>query len=114
MRSINYSGVIFQGKISLPPVPRRISWGRGERRGSCQGLNIQGGIILGKMFGVKSPGGNCPGGSFMGVSCPGGKLFRGNPESNPEGKSPEGNFLGENFIGGSCPRGSCPGGNIQG
>ena len=87
--------------------------------GSCHWLNVQGGIILGKMLGVKNPGGNWPGGSFMGFSCPGGncpgdKLFRGNPEGNPEGKSPESNVLGENFIEGSCPGGSCPGGNIQG
>ena len=47
-------------------------------------------------------------------NCPGEKLFRGNPEGNPEDKSPEGNFLEENFIGGSCPGGSCPGENIQG
>ena len=81
--SINYSGVIFQGKIS---------------------------------FGVKSPGVNCPEGSFMGVTCPWGncpwgKLFRGN---YPEGKSLKGNFPGGNFIGGSCPVSSCPGGNTQG
>ena len=52
MPSISYSGVIFQGKISLSLVPRRISWGEGAGRGaSCQGLNVQGGIILGKMLG---------------------------------------------------------------
>ena len=79
----------------------------------CQGLGlvVQGGIVEGKMFRVKNPGGNCPRGSFIrvnssGGNCPGGKLFRSN---YPEGKSLEGNFLGENFIGGSCP-----GGNIQG
>ena len=81
--SINYSGVIFQGKIP---------------------------------FGVKSPGVNCPEGSFMGVTCPWGncpwgKLFRGN---YPEGKSPKDSFLGGNFIGGSCPVSSCPGRNTQG
>ena len=62
-------------------------------------------VVQGKMFGVKSPGGNCPGGSFMEVNSPGCNY--------PEGKSPEGNFLGQNFVGGSCPGGSCPGGNNQ-
>ena len=63
--------------------------------GSYPGCIVQRGIIHGKMFGVKSPGGNCPGGSFMGVTClggncPGRKLFRGN---YLEGKSPEDSFL---------------------
>ena len=70
--SINYSRVIFQGKIPLSLVPRGISWGRGgEGGGSCQGLVVQGGIIQEKMFRVKSPGGNCPRGGVMGVNCPG-------------------------------------------
>ena len=47
------------------------------------------------MFGVKSSGGNCFGGNFMGYflwgNCPGRKLCRGN---YTEGKSWKGNFLG--------------------
>ena len=68
--SINYSEVIFQGKIPLSLVLRGISQGEGGS-GSCQGLVVQRGIIQEKMFRVKSPGGNCPRGSFMGVNCPG-------------------------------------------
>ena len=70
--------------------------------GSCPVFIVQGGIILGKMFGVKSHWGNCPGGSFMGVNCPGGncpggKLFKGNDLLD---KSPWGNFLGGKLSGG--------------
>ena len=89
--------------------------GRGGRGGggwgvNCQGLVVQGGIIQRKMFGLKSPGRYCSGGSFMGVVVQAGKLFRGNSQ---EGKNPEDNFLRENFIGGSCSQGSCVGGNIR-
>ena len=58
--SVNYSGVIIQGKISLSPVLG------GILGAVIQVVVVQRGIIHGKMFGVKSPGGNCPGGSFMG------------------------------------------------
>ena len=66
------------------------------------------------MFGVKSPRGNCPGGSFMGVNNPGVIVQEGNYSETiiQRAKVRKGNFLGENFIGGSCLGGSCPGGNI--
>ena len=46
------------------------------------------------MFEV-NPGGNCPGGSFMGVSSPRVIVQEGNYSGVI--------LLGENFIGGSCP-----------
>ena len=66
-----------------------------------QGLVVQEGIVQGKMFEVKNPGGNCQGGSFMGVSSPGVIVQEGNYSGVI--------LLGENFI-----RGSCPGVVVQG
>ena len=67
---------------------------------SCPWLVVQGGIILKKMFGVKSPEGNCPGGSFMEVNSLGGNypgvtVWRA--------KVREVSFFGGYLIGGSCP-----------
>ena len=72
-------------------VPGGISWGEGQ----LSRASYSGRIYSRKKLRVKRAWGNCPGGSFMGVSSPGGnclggKLFRGN---YPEGKSPESNFL---------------------
>ena len=47
------------------------------------------------MFGVKSPGGNCPGGSFMGVTCLGGNYPEG--KSCPEGLVVQGEYAGVIF-----------------
>ena len=46
----------------------------------CQGLElvVQGGFVQGKIFRVKSPEGNCPGGSFMGINSPGVIFQEGN------------------------------------
>ena len=81
--SINYSGVIFQGKFSFGVKSPGVNCPRG------------------KFMGVTCPGGNCPWG----------KLFRSNyPESkSPKGNLLEGTFIGESCPEGSCPRGNIQG-----
>ena len=76
--SINYSGVIFQGKIPLSLVPRGISWRGGGQLSrvsfserNCSGKNVWGQKSRGKLPWSEFHGG--PGGN-----CPEGKLFRGN------------------------------------
>ena len=63
--SINYSGVIFQGK-SLFSLPGGILLGV-----SCPGVVAQGGIIQRKMFEGQKSRENCPMENFMGVTIQG-------------------------------------------
>ena len=88
MTSINYSGIIVQGRNALSLVPG------GFHVGCCAGLVVQGRIIQEKMswgekVGVNCPGrsfmrDNCPGGNYSGVNCSGGK----SPERGGGGNSP--------------------------
>ena len=64
--SINYSGIIVQGRNALSLVPG------GFHVGCCAGLVVQGRIIQEKMSWGEKVGVNCPGRSFMGDNCPGG------------------------------------------
>ena len=63
--SINYSGIIVQGRNALSLVPG------GFHVGCCAGLVVQGRIIQEKMSWGEKVGGNCLGRSFMGHNCPG-------------------------------------------
>ena len=98
--SINYWGIIFQGKIAGR------NFGGSYPGCSCSGRNYSGKNVRGQTYRGNSLEGLSWELIVQGCNCPWEKLFSGN---YPEGKSPEGNFLGRNFIGGSYPLVSCQG-----
>ena len=89
MPSINYSGVIFQGKISC--------------RVKSPGVNCPGGGFMG----VNCSGSNCPWGKLFRGNYPEGKSLKGNfLGGNIQGEKSEGQLPWRDFMGGNCPWGS--------
>ena len=130
--SINYSGVIVQGRNPLPLVSGGISWGvvvwASSSRPNYSGKNVleakvQQAIALVKFLGDNSPGGNNSGvivrgaevrgvvvlggshrGQLSGELLSSGALFRGNfPRGESGVNFTRGNFMGGTRLGGGCP-----------